>query len=292
MIWGTIVLFLVTNAGAHPTGNMITIGEHVLWSYIHPIDDPNHFACVMIWTKGAQPEVFFQSEYPASDVMLYSSQNEFYIVERRYVQVSDEFQIRVLKSSLDAQPFVIWDWINDAYRIGEGGFIMLSDEHMVFGRYPEVYSLIKGEQPTRYFEFDYAVKRIRAVEHDRILLLGDHSCYLVRQDGSLLKQWKDLVDHGVENAPMGLNQVFDMDYSDGELLLSYWGRRSFDLICGSRERSILLQQSEPFAPHWVAFRNKEKLLFSSSFIFDGSTPKPYLVLLNEENHQTVIWSDQ
>lgn len=288
----TFMLFLTTYALAHPTGNMVAIGENVLWSYINPINDLNHYACVMIWTKGSQPKVFIQSEYAASDFMLYNNQNEIYIIERRFLQAFDEFQIRVLKSTIGSEPKVIWDWFKDEYRIGEAGFFMLSDNHMVFGKYPEIYSLKKGEQPTKYFDFDHTIKRIRAVEHNQILLLGDNSCYLVKQNGNILKQWNDLIDQKVENAPMNRNQLFDADYSNGELLLSYWGRRSFDLIDANGNRQIILQQTEPLTPHWVAFWNKGKLLFSSQLIFDGSTPKPHLILLSEQNKQRVIWSIQ
>lgn len=289
-ILSTVLIFLSSYAFAHPTGNMITVGENVLWSYINPINDPNHYACVMIWKKNSQPKVFIQSEYAASDFMLYNKQNEIYIIERKFLQASDEFQIRVLKSTIGTLPKVIWDWFKDDYRIGEGGFFMLSDHQIVFGKYPEIYSLKKGEHPTTYFEFDIPINRIRAVKNNQILLLGENSCYLVQQNGDILKQWNDLIDPTAENVPMNRNQVFDVDYSKEDLLLSYWGRRSFDLINASGKRKIILQQSEPYTPHWVAFWNKEKLLFSSKLIFDGSTPKPHLVLMDDNNQSQVIWN--
>ncbi len=250
----------------------------------------SHHACVMIWTKGSEPRVFIQSRYAASDYMLYNTQDEIYIIERKFLQASDEFQVRLLKSTIDKEPVIIWDWFKDDYRIGEGGFFMLSEDQMVFGRYPEIYTLKKGEQPKKYFEFDPPISRIRAVDHEQILLFGDNSCYLVQQNGTILQQWNELIEPGMKNAPMNRNQLFDVDYSNGELLISYWGRRSFDLVKASGKREILLQQAEPLTPHWVAFWNKEKLLFSSRLIFDGSTPKPHLVLLSEQNSQSIIWN--
>lgn len=291
-ILGTMLIFLTSYVFAHPTGNMVTIGENVLWSYINPLNDPDHHACIMIWTKGAEPKVYMQSEYAASDFMIYSKHNDLYIIERKFTQTSAEFQVRVLKAKIGEKPRVIWDWFQDNYRIGEGGFYMFSDNQMIFGKYPNIYSLKKGEQPTRYFEFDHPIKRIRAIEHNQILLLGDNTCYLVQPNGKIIQQWNDLIDQKVKNAPMNRNQVFDADYSNGQLLLSYWGRRSFDLINSNGERKIILQQAVPLTPHWVAFRNKEKLLFSSRLIFDGSTPKPLLTLLDEQNNQRVIWSTE
>ena len=284
-----MLIFLSSYAFAHPTGNMITVGDNVLWSYINPISDPDHHACVMIWTKDSEPKVFIQSEYSASDFMIYNNQNDIYLVERKFSQTSDEFQVRVLKTTIGEKPRVIWDWFKDNFRIGEGGFFMISDNQMVFGKYPAIYSLRKGEKPTNYFEFDHPIKRIRAVENNQILLLGDNACYLVQENGKILIQWNELIDQNVKNAPMSRNQVFDADYVDGELLLSYWGRRSFDLITNGN-RQIILQQTEPLTPHWVAFWNKEKLLFSSKLIFDGSTPKPHLVLIDHNNQSQVIWN--
>ena len=292
LILGVVLFLLPSLSFTHPTGNMITVGEHILWSYINPIDDPNHYACVMIWTKGAEPKVFIQSRHAASDYMLYSKQDEIYIIERKYLLISDEFQVRVLKSIIDEDPVVIWDWFEDEHRIGEGGFFMLSDNEMVFGRYPEIYTLKKGEQPTKYFEFDPPISKIRAVDHGLILLMSDHSCYLVQQNGTILKQWDDLTEQDVKNAPMNRNQLFDMDYSNGQLLIAYWGRRSFDLVNASGKREILLQQTDPLVPHWATFWNKEKLLFSSRLVFDGSTPKPHLVLVSEQNKQSIVWNVQ
>lgn len=288
-IWAGVLLFMAALAEAHPTGNMITVGNHVLWSYIHPVDEPGHYACVMIWEKGSGPKVFFKSEHAGSDFMLFNKQDDTYLIERRFLQSSDEFQIRVLKSRKLGEPQLIWDWFKDEYRIGEGGFFMLSDDQMVFGKYPDVLSLIKGKKPTKHFEFKHPVNRIRAVENGKVLLLGEVSCYLVRSNGSIIQQWNNLIDHSIKNAPLNRNQIFDADYSNGELLLAYWGKRSFDIIDSKGKRKTLIQQTEPLTPHWLAFWGKEKLLFSSQLIFDRSTPKPQLTLVNETNQKQIIW---
>lgn len=289
---GPVIFFVSQFANAHPTGNMITVGESVLWSYINPINDLNHYACVMIWTKGTDPRVYMQSDHAASDYMLYNKQEVIYIIERKFLRTSDEFQVRVLKSEIGREPIIIWDWFEDDYRIGEGGFFMLSDHEMIFGKYPNIYALEKGGEVTKYFEFEHPIKRIRAVEDDQILLLGDSSCYLVRENGAVVRRWHELIDQEVVNAPMNRNQVFDADYSDGELLFSYWGRRSFDLIDAAGNHQIILQQADPLIPHWVTFWNGEKLLFSSSFIFDGSTPEPHLLLFSAQGSHRAIWSTQ
>ena len=283
-----LLLVLTVTVQAHPTGNMITVGPYVLWSYINPVDDPKHHACVMIWEEGSEPKVFIQSYYAASDFMLYNNQSDIYIIERRYFQSTENFEIRILKATVDSEPKIIWNWFKDEWRIGEGGFFMISDDQIVFAMYPNIYTLKKGEIPIIYFEFDHPLKKIRAKENNQILLLGDNACFLVQQDGTALKQWDKLIDNEVRYAPLNLNQIFDSDYDNGELLLAYWGNRSFDIIDESGHRRTLVQQSDPLAPHWVAFSGNKLLLFSSELIFDGSTPKPHLVIYNNENEK-LIW---
>lgn len=124
------------------------------------------------------------------------------------METSDEFHVRILKTSIGKEPTVIWDWFKDEYRIGEGGFFMKSDTHLVFGKYPNVYSLEKGAQPTKYFQFTHPINRIRMVENSQILLIGDNSCYLVKHDGSIIRQWDKLIDENVKNAPLNRNQLF------------------------------------------------------------------------------------
>jgi hypothetical protein len=275
---------------AHPTGNMITVGEHVLWSYINPINDPEHHACIMIWDKNSEPNVFIQSEFSSSDYMLYNNLENVYIIERKYLPSTQEFELRVLKTTIGTEPKVIWDWFKDEWRVGEGGFFMLADDEMVFGKHPGIYKLKKGGKPINYFEFDQPIRRIRAVENKQILLLGENACFLTEQNGTLVKQWNHLVDNKVKDAPLNRNQIFDADYKNGILLFAYWGNRSFELIDSNGKRQTLIQQYKPFAPHWVAFLFDEKLLFSSKLVIDGSTPKPHLILKNsKEQNELIIW---
>src|SRR5690606_24328814 len=123
-----INLFFISAAIAHPTGNMITVGENVLWSYINPLNDSNHKACVMVWKKGSEPKVLIQSEHTASDFMLYNQKEDIYIIERMFSENTADFMVRVLKTKVDGKTAIIWDWFNDDFRIGEGGFFMLTDQ--------------------------------------------------------------------------------------------------------------------------------------------------------------------
>ncbi|MCO6472385.1 MAG: hypothetical protein J5I57_01465 [Melioribacteraceae bacterium] len=290
IILSAIVFY--SNLFAHPTGNMIVIDKHVLWSYVNPINDPEHHACIMIWSEGKEPKPFITSEFEGSDYMLFNREDEIFIIERRFIQSSRKFEIRILKTRVGEQPKEIWPWFEDKWRIGEGGFFMKSDEEIVFASYPNILYLKKDSVPIYQFEFKETIKGIQLVSQNKLLLLGDNTTWLTDEKGNIIEQWEDLIVDSVINSPLNRNQIFDVDYQNGELLLAYWGNRSFDVIYTNHERVSILQQKEPLTPHWVAYWGDKKLLFSSKLTFDGSNPKPYLLLYKSDKEIINIWTEK
>lgn len=282
------LFFLALKVKAHPTGNLIVVGEYVLWSYIDPIEDKDHHACVMIWKEGAGPKPLITSKFPASDFMIYAKNETIYLLERKFVSEKDSFEVRVLKLKLNGETEEIWPWFEDEWRIGEGGFSMLSDKEIIFCNYPEILQMKKGETPMPFFRFDHKIKRMRFLNDDSILLLSDERCWLSDSQGNVLEEWENLTTKSVQAPPLGRNQIFDVDYKDGKLLLAYWGKRCFYRIDENGNRKIIEQLKAPETPHWVAFRGNEELLFASQLIFDGSTPRPRLVMI--KNGKSIdIW---
>ena len=275
---------------AHPGGNMITVGDHVLWSYISPVDDVEHHACVMVWHPATEPEIILRSAFPASDFMFHHIGEKIYILEQHYVQQHDHFRKRILKMKIGEKPQELWNWFVDDWRIGDAGFYMKSEKEIIFGSQSDIYCMEKGQGPEKYFDFDSPIKKIKSVPHNQILLTGEDNCWLTDQNGKIIRQWDDIIDERIEDAPLQMNLIFDADYKNGELLLAYWGKRSFDAIYDDGTRQTLLQLKEPVTPHWVAFYKDAKLLFSSKLIFDGSTPKPNLILFESATKQTEIWT--
>lgn len=290
IVLSILLLTLVYSVlNAHPTGNMIVVGDHVLWPYVCPVEDSGHHACVMRWSEGKEPEILMRSSYTSSDFILYQKNGQIYIMERRYHSSTQNNEIRILKSSLDEKPVEIWPWTELELRIGEGGFIMISDDEMVFVSYPDVYQIKKGGDPKPYFDFSEPVKRLRAQGNRQLLLLGDGKAWLTSQNGEVIEYWNNLLLDDVNNPPLNRNQVFDIDYQNGELLLAYWGNRSFDAIHSNGQRKTIIQFENPITPHWLTYFGDKKILFASALIMDGSNPKPHLLMQNEENKIKKIW---
>jgi len=281
---------LIPKLIAHPAGNLIVVGDQVLWSYVYPTEDKGHYACVMIWDKQSQskPKPFIVSEFTASDFMLYAKDNIIYIIERRYLQSSEKYRFRILKYSNLEQPIEIWPWTDDKMRIGEGGFRMNSDDEIVFARYPNIYILKKGNQQKTYFDFAESIKRIRAIDEKTLLLISDDQCWLTNNSGKVLQKWSDLTENIKGEIALNRNMVFDADWQKGELLIAYWGKRSFEIIDKNGKRKTIKQYTKPWVPHWVAFDGDQKYLFSSKMEFNGNNPEPELLLF--DNKVSTVWT--
>jgi hypothetical protein len=221
--------------------------------------------------------------------MLYQKNEQVYIMERRFNATSKN-EIRILKSSIGETPEEIWPWSELDLRIGEGGFFMPSDHEIIFVSYPNIYQLEKGFEPKIYVEFQNPIKRLRALDDQKLLLLGDGKAWLTTKNGEVIEHWNDLLLNDVTDAPLNRNQIFDIDYQDGELLMAYWGNRSFDTIDSSGNRNVIIKFDEPITPHWLAYFGDNKLLFASKLIMDGSNPKPHLLMQNIDHGIKKIWT--
>ena len=294
ILFQSVFLFFLTlpEIGCtHPAGNMIVHGDYLLWPYVYPVDDPEHHACVMIWDKKSAPKPYIISKYPASDWMLYSDNLNLYLIERRYIPEKDGFQFRILKGKVNESPSEIWPWTDDKRRTGEGGFYMESDNSMIFCSFPGIFRMEKDAQPAELFSVDRPVKKLRLISENNMLLIGDNHCHLATTDGKILKTWEHLLLPAPDDPPLGRNMIFDADYLKGDLLIGYWGNRSFELLPADNKKIILKKFDPPWAAHWVAFDGKDIYLFASS-IEAGRNPRPKLLKYNDEQNGkiTEVWA--
>ncbi|MEJ2006157.1 MAG: hypothetical protein P8X57_14605, partial [Cyclobacteriaceae bacterium] len=181
-------------------------------------------------------------------------------------------------------------WFNSQLRIGDGGFFMANHSEIIFGRYPDVYRLKRGGSPEKFFEFSAPVRKIRHINEDRLLLIGEENCWLTDTKGEIIQVWNDVIYDGAKNTPLNRNIIFDADYKNGQLLLANWGNRSFDAISDSKTRQ-LLKLDPPLVPHWVAYFGDSVLLFSSYIDMHGTSPRPFLILQDSQGREKTIWKD-
>lgn len=285
-----ILIYLLLLAGAsaaHPTGDMVVLGDRLYWSYISPVNDRDHHACIMTWKEGEEPSVLLKSTFPASDFMLSVSGNILYILERRYDHSREQHFLRVLKMKTGNKPTEIWPWFEDSWRVGEAGFVMADDETITFCKYPAVYQLDKQIEVKKLDCFTMDVHRIRKAAGG-LLIMGESAIWLADLNGQIVNKWSNLLLPEVPDAPLNRNQIFDACYQQGSLLIAYWGRRTFEIFESYGKKKII-QLKSPLAPHWVAGKGRAWYLFASTITFDGETPQPKLQKLKNESI-TTIWA--
>ena len=282
----------------HPSGSMIAVGDKVYWSYVSPMGDIDHHACIMVWDQKGKPKELLVSAHPASDFILSPAGNDFYALERRHNSRIVKSEARLLHINSEGISKEVWPWFVDEWNIGIGGFFMLNESEMVFANHPGIYKMNKGAKPYPYFEFQSEVSRIKQVPDGKLLLFNRENCWLTDVEGNELKSWKNLADPYVESAPLDRNIIFDVDYKNDELLIAYWGGKKFELIDKTNQKRVIKVMKSNYVPHWVAFLGNKKLLFSSYLDFDNpfnhdksrTTIAPLLLLYSDFEFNT-IWME-
>ncbi len=276
-----LILFLLNcSALGHPVGNIIRVNDNILWPYVDPVGDIYHHASIMIWDQNSEPKTFLVSEKSGSNYILFNQDEHIYIVENWQNNAIDVNMTRILKTDLSSQLNVIWPWFKDESRIGNHGFYMKSDSSVVYGEYPNIYIMTRGENPALLFKTDYNVDKVRYLDSNHLLIISEADCYLTDHQGNVKNKWSGITEQGVENAPLGRNIIHDADYYQGKLLIANWGKQSFEIIDKENRRKTIKQLSSTRVPHWVSFNDGKYLLFSS--IMDFNNP------FNENKSKTTI----
>ena len=273
-----LIALLTPLVFAHPAGNMVYTGEVLLWSYVCPVDTLNHIACIMTWSEQEGVRPWLISEYPASDWLLsLSSADELYLLERYYDPTRQKHRVRLLKSLPFQEPMVVWSWFEDTYRVGESGFVMLSDSQMLFARHPHLYIMEQGQEPEQWRAWSQAVNRVMPAENGQLLVQSNEDIWLISPTGEVKHHWSELLEQVEDDLPFMGNRIFDAAYQAPKLWLAYWGQRRFDVIA-DRRRTVL-KFSPPFLPHAVA-AGDDRTFFLASSLDPGHDIRPQLWMLD------------
>ncbi len=277
---------------AHPTGSIVAVGDVIAWSYVSPIGDLNHHACVMTWSENEGVDTWLVSENDASDWMISPADSEHvYLIERYYDHAANGNRYRLLFSKIGGVPEVRWPWSEDTQRIGEGGFVMLSEDEILFARYPHVYRMKRGESPVIWNEFSHPVSGLRPLEGGQLLVHSEREATLVDSRGQVSQHWENLLEEVPESElPFHGNRVFDLDYSNECLWVAYWGKRRFDRWMDTETFETIHQLEKPFLPHGVVTSQHDVFLLASS-LDPGVEITPRLWKWREDQ-RTLIWSDK
>lgn len=259
-----ISLCLAAPAAAHPTGTMLVVDGRLVWSYVCPVEDPGHHACIMVWDEEAGARPWLTSEHPSSDWMMAPAPDgEVYLVERYFDQARQANKVQLSKASVGATPELLIPWFDDAHRFGEAGFAALGDGRFLFARYPNLYVLGADGAASIWKAWPEPVHGLKQTQDGSLLIRGESAAWLATRDGTVVESWTGLLQElGTEPPFMG-NRVFDADHADGSLWIAYWGKRRFEVIRGGA-RTVVKALAHPWLPHAVATDGRSAFLLAST----------------------------
>jgi hypothetical protein len=284
-------LLIACTAFAHPTGSMVVIEGRLLWSYICPVEDPDHHACVMIWDEESGIRPWVTSTFPASDWMMAPAPDgNVYLVERYFDQARQTHKVRLLTSAVNAEPQVLIPWFDDTHRFGEGGFAALGDGRFIFARYPDLYVLNLDGSASIWRKWPEPVVGLKQTHNGFFLIRGESDAWLTTRNGTVLESWSGLIQELTAEPPFMGNRVFDADHADGSLWLAYWGKRRFELIKGTN-RTIIKSFDDPWLPHAIAADGRSVFLLASTITPDGGQGiRPNLWHLRDDSLE-LLWGE-
>lgn len=262
----TILVMLAAShaASAHPTGSMVVVEGTVLWSYVCPVGNPDHHACVMRWDEEAGVRSWVTSSFPASDWMMAPApEGKVYLIERYFDSGRQTHKARLLIASVGDVPQELIPWFEDAHRFGEGGFAALGDGRFLFVRYPHLYVLSGDGSMAIWKEWPAPVVGLRQTRDGSFLIRGASEAWLTTPDGTVVERWSGLLQELTTKPPFMGNRVFDADYADGALWIAYWGKRRFDVITGGT-RTVVKAFEAPWLPHAVAVDGGSAFMLAST----------------------------
>jgi hypothetical protein len=275
---------------AHPTGDMVFTDNTLLWSYVCPIGDVQHKACIMLWDEkeGARP--WLTSDHSASDWMIsIGDSGNVYLVERYYNQGDGSHYSRILFSEVGGEPIEIIPWFRDEYRFGEHGFVF-NDGQIIFARYPGLYKFNEDLSIEKIENWELPINSIRNTNDGRNLILSDSTIWLTDKKLNILESWENLLESEGDNTPFGGNRISDAIYSEGSLYISYWGKRRFDVI-NNRKREIIMSFKDPWVPHHIAAGDSKIFMLSSTIAPAVTNNIEPSLWLKEKGNFELIWGD-
>lgn len=286
-----IFLFTIISAWsfpviAHPGGNMISVNGILIWQYVYPPNSESHYASIYIWDRIHGTREFMQSEFNSSDFHFYAKGDTVYYAEFR--DVANGSMFRLLKGRAGDIPEEIWPW-QDAHEFGAAaGFYMSDKAEIIFAKYPSLYSINREGNINLIHEFEEPVSGLTMTEAG-LLVNSPTEVWLVDEDYSILKTWDNLINPNQENLPIMGNRIFSVDYNGNELLVAYWGGRSFFKINKLGEKETLLDLPDTYAAHWVEFEEEGYFLFGSQI----NPPDPIKPLLyyHYRGENILLWGN-
>lgn len=256
----------LSTANAHPWGGLVIDADgHVYFTFICPLVDDDHYACVWQLGDGTEPTAVLESQRSPSDIVLARSPGRtIYGAERTgsghhqsrlWQRASSDWETVVAPTTDPAQFHI------QAYAVADDGTLFFARDAQLFKR--DTAGTVTPVPLNAPFE------RIDALAwgpDDALYLLNQGTLHIVASDGTVRTLATGLKEEDPEHLPFsGANILFDLAVDDaGNAYLAYYGNRRVLKVSATGEVSTFLQAATPWSPHGVDVYNGRVYVLEST----------------------------
>ncbi len=260
--------FFSTNSvlEAHPWGGLVIDSDgNVYFTFICPIVDNHHYACVWKIDQAGNMHHILKSRYSPSDLILSRSPGRSILAAERSGQspsyrnmlweIHSDSNSQVNQSKNYSQAFHI-----QAYAVANDSTLY----HAKDGRLFE----LRKNSPASDIDLGRSFNRIELVSMDgdgTVYIVADNALYRSSESGYELIA-DSIKDEDPENLPFrGANILFDMCIDDsGYIYLAYYGNRRVLKVSPTGDISTVLVSEGPWSPSGVDIYEDELYVLEST----------------------------
>ncbi len=294
-----ILLFsFYQNAASHPWGGLVIDKEgNIYFSFICPMVDDHHYACVWkIDPENNISKVYTSDRSPSDIVLSRTPSRSIFAAERTGQSPNYRNQLWNISSS----PFkkmlestgMEGNFIIQAYAVSDDG-------NIYFSKHNEVIEAYSNKIISVGFEFNNI--QLMELGADGVLfVVADDNLY--KLEGSNFNVVaENLRDDSPENLPFrGANILFDMSIDKNQnVYLAYYGDRKIIKVSDQGIKTTLYESNAPFSTHGVDVFNGHVYVLESSIgderwwrFWDKEDDEivPRIIKIDDEGNQSIVYN--
>ncbi len=261
-----ILIMTPDSANSHPWGGLVIDAEgNIYFTFICPMVDNDHHACVWKIDPNQELSEVLQSRRSPSDIVLARTQNRIiYGAERTGQNPNQSYSLWRINES-GGTPFIKPTtnqelFFIQSYAVSDDGDIYFARDSKIFVR--------SSDQSISEFKLDQEIGRIGLLSFSpsgKLFIVAEDGLYKKNKNGLELIA-KQLKEENPENIPFrGANILFDMTIDkDENIYLAYYGNRQVIRISADREKKVILEAKAPWSPHGIDIHNGEVYVLEST----------------------------
>ncbi len=248
---------------SHPWGGLVVDQNgDIYFTFICPLVDDDHYACVMKIDSGLElSEVLKSSRSPSDIVLSRTPYRKIFAAERTGISPA----YRNTLWNIQGNPSQVLSTSNQdlfhiqALAVTDSGSVYFAKSNQIFLK--ETFS----DAPVLIYELENRISLITYIGNERLYVISGGTLFLI--EGNEVKPIANgLRKDSPDNLPFrGANILFDITVDDDEnAYIAYYGNREVLKISPDGNIETILTAEEPWSPHGVDFYKGELYVLEST----------------------------